>query len=118
MRTYGLFISAMIAFFFAFGKEQLDVQEEIDVSYIASKQTNDQLTTDSNKPNSEFERVSNQTPNGTPANNRTHSLAGFFTTESFTLGHNIAFTNRIKKGCNHFSHKTYLLHIYPSHNFW
>jgi|SRR4030095_13507633 len=118
MRRCGLFISAMIAFFFAFGKEQLAVYKKTDAFYIGSKQISDDLTSDFKSPNSEFELVSNQIPNATQVNKRTHCLTGFLATASFTLDHHIAVTNGIKKNCNHFSHKTYLLHIYPFHNFW
>jgi hypothetical protein len=117
MKKHSFFILAILAFFLAFGKERLVFLERANTNYLVSKQSNDNLTSPSKHAHSEFELINNQISNATQANNRTHSLPGYLIAGSLKLNSNIAFTNG-EKGFNHFSHKTYLLHIYPSHNFW
>jgi hypothetical protein len=108
---------AILAFFLAFGKERLVFLEKANANYLVSKQSNDNLTSPSKHSHSECDLISNQISNATQANNRTHSLIAHLIAGSLKVNSNIAVTNG-KKGFNHFSHKTYLLHIYPSHNFW
>ncbi|HEV8283617.1 MAG TPA: hypothetical protein VGQ09_04865 [Chitinophagaceae bacterium] len=118
MKKYSLFFLTFLAFFFVFGKERLTYLEKAKANCIVSKQLNDNLSSSSKNSDSEFEIISNQLSNATQANNRTHSLVGYLIAGSIKIGGNISFTSGIKKGFNHFSHKTYLQHIYPSHNFW
>lgn len=117
MKKHSLFILAFFAFFLAFGKERLVFLDEVNTNCLVSKQSNDNLASPSKHSHSEFELISNQISNATQANNRTHGLVGYLIAGSLKVNNNIAFTKG-GKGFTHFSHKTYLLHNYPSHNFW
>jgi Sec-independent protein translocase protein TatA len=118
MKKCSLFILAFIAFLFFFGKKIPHVREKANKGCLVSKQLSNNLTSNSKQTDSELELISNQISNRTQANNRTHSLCEHLTSESLRLDNNVAFTNGIKKGVNNLSHKSYLLHNYPSHNFW
>jgi hypothetical protein len=117
MRRNCIVFLCLVFSFSALGRERQVFWQKTENSSTASKNLSDNFSSCSKPFHSELELFSGQRSVVSKANDRIHSLAAFLVAGS-SLNKLILFYPGIEEGYEHFSHKSYLLHIYPYHNFW
>jgi len=101
-----------------FGAGKRSLLEKAHISFTVSHNQTEDLTSCSRPVHTEIELFSSPTTNGTQAPNRYHSLLAYTGAEALQANNTIGSTLQNTPRCYHLSHKAYLRHIHPSHNFW
>lgn len=118
MKKCSLFLLGILSLVMAFSQAKPGFIGKIDIQSLSSRLSSCILSAFHENSNMEIELSQIQLTDAIKSNDRTYSFIGVLAPGLLTLNDNIDFISIINRSSIHFSHKEYLFHIYPSHNFW